>query len=56
MTETNNIELIVLVAINLYPFVQTISKPNVTMQDALENFDIGGPAMLRASARLPRCQ
>jgi phosphoribosylaminoimidazolecarboxamide formyltransferase / IMP cyclohydrolase len=47
----NKIELIDLVAINLYPFVQTISKPGVTMQDALENIDIGGPAMLRASAK-----
>jgi phosphoribosylaminoimidazolecarboxamide formyltransferase / IMP cyclohydrolase len=47
----NGIELIDLVAINLYPFVQTISKPGVTMQEALENIDIGGPAMLRASAK-----
>jgi phosphoribosylaminoimidazolecarboxamide formyltransferase/IMP cyclohydrolase len=47
----NNIELIDLVAINLYPFVQTVAKPDVTMQDALENIDIGGPAMLRASAK-----
>jgi phosphoribosylaminoimidazolecarboxamide formyltransferase / IMP cyclohydrolase len=47
----NKIELIDLVAINLYPFVQTISKPGVTLQDALENIDIGGPAMLRASAK-----
>jgi phosphoribosylaminoimidazolecarboxamide formyltransferase/IMP cyclohydrolase len=47
----NRISLIDLVAINLYPFVQTISKPGVTMQEALENIDIGGPAMLRASAK-----
>ncbi|MBP1706639.1 MAG: phosphoribosylaminoimidazolecarboxamide formyltransferase [Chloroflexi bacterium] len=47
----NQITLIDLVAINLYPFVQTISRPGVTMQEALENIDIGGPAMLRASAK-----
>jgi phosphoribosylaminoimidazolecarboxamide formyltransferase/IMP cyclohydrolase len=47
----NKITLIDLVAINLYPFVQTISKPGVSMQEALENIDIGGPAMLRASAK-----
>ncbi len=49
--KNNKIEVIDLVAINLYPFVQTISRPGVTMQDALENIDIGGPAMLRASAK-----
>jgi phosphoribosylaminoimidazolecarboxamide formyltransferase/IMP cyclohydrolase len=40
-----------LVAVNLYPFVTTISKPNVTLEDALENIDIGGPAMVRAAAK-----
>ena len=40
-----------LVAVNLYPFVQTVSKDGVTLQDALENIDIGGPTMIRASAK-----
>ena len=40
-----------LVAVNLYPFVETISKPGVTLDDALENIDIGGPTMLRAAAK-----
>jgi len=47
----NKIGLIDLVAVNLYPFVQTVSKENVTLQDALENIDIGGPTMIRASAK-----
>ena len=40
-----------LVAVNLYPFVATVSKPGVTLDEALENIDIGGPAMLRAAAK-----
>ncbi len=36
---------------NLYPFVETISKPQVRLEDALENIDIGGPALLRAAAK-----
>ena len=40
-----------LVANNLYPFEQTVAKPGVSMQEALENIDIGGPAMLRAAAK-----
>ncbi|HUM55964.1 MAG TPA: bifunctional phosphoribosylaminoimidazolecarboxamide formyltransferase/IMP cyclohydrolase, partial [Bacillota bacterium] len=40
-----------IVAINLYPFKKTIMKPDVTLEDAIENIDIGGPAMLRASAK-----
>jgi phosphoribosylaminoimidazolecarboxamide formyltransferase/IMP cyclohydrolase len=40
-----------LVANNLYPFEATIAKPDVTLIDALENIDIGGPAMLRAAAK-----
>lgn len=39
------------VAINLYPFKATIEKPNVTLEDAIENIDIGGPTMLRAAAK-----
>ncbi len=45
------IEKIDLVAVNLYPFVQTVSKEGVTLEDALENIDIGGPTMIRASAK-----
>ena len=40
-----------IVAVNLYPFVQTVSKPGVTLEDALENIDIGGPTLLRAAAK-----
>lgn len=40
-----------LVIINLYPFEQTIAKQNCTFEDAIENIDVGGPAMLRASAK-----
>ena len=36
---------------NLYPFEQTIAKPDVTEAEAIENIDIGGPAMVRASAK-----
>lgn len=47
----NDITPIDLVAVNLYPFKETISKPDVTLADAIENIDIGGPAMVRASAK-----
>ena len=47
----NNIETIDLVAINLYPFVQTVAKEGVTLDEALENIDIGGPTMIRAAAK-----
>jgi len=40
-----------LVAVNLYPFKETIAKPDVTLAEAIENIDIGGPAMVRASAK-----
>lgn len=40
-----------LVAVNLYPFQQTIAKPGVTLDEALENIDIGGPTMIRAAAK-----
>lgn len=45
------LEYIDLVVVNLYPFQQTIAKPDVTYEDAIENIDIGGPAMLRAAAK-----
>lgn len=46
-----NVDLIDLVIVNLYPFKQTIMKPGVTLEDAIENIDIGGPTMLRAAAK-----
>ncbi|MGL4698726.1 MAG: bifunctional phosphoribosylaminoimidazolecarboxamide formyltransferase/IMP cyclohydrolase [Apilactobacillus waqarii] len=46
-----NIDLIDLVCVNLYPFKETIEKPDVTYTDAIENIDIGGPSMLRAAAK-----
>lgn len=49
--EEQGIEPIHLVCVNLYPFQQTIAKPDVTAEDAIENIDIGGPTMLRASAK-----
>lgn len=45
------IETIDIVAINLYPFKETILKPEVTLEDAIENIDIGGPTMLRSAAK-----
>ena len=47
----NKIETIDLVAVNLYPFVQTVAKEDVTLDEALENIDIGGPTMIRAAAK-----
>ncbi len=40
-----------MVVVNLYPFAATIAKPNVTLDDAIENIDIGGPTMVRAAAK-----
>ena len=40
-----------LVAVNLYPFVETVGRPGVTLDEALENIDIGGPTMVRAAAK-----
>ena len=47
----NAIETIDLVCVNLYPFRETIAKPDVTMEDAVEHIDIGGPSMLRSAAK-----
>lgn len=47
----NQINPIDLVVVNLYPFTQTIAQPNVTLSEAIEQIDIGGPALLRASAK-----
>lgn len=49
--QEHNITGIDLVVVNLYPFRQTIAKPDVTLSDAIENIDIGGPAMIRAAAK-----
>ncbi len=47
----HNITPIDLVAVNLYPFRETIAKPDVTLVEAIENIDIGGPAMVRSAAK-----
>ena len=47
----HDLEYIDLVAVNLYPFKETIEKPNVTLEDAIENIDIGGPTMIRSAAK-----
>ena len=47
----HGIDAIDVVVVNLYPFVETISRADVTLDDALENIDIGGPTMLRAAAK-----
>lgn len=49
--EQHGVKPIDLVAVNLYPFEATISKPDVTLDDATENIDIGGPTMIRAAAK-----
>lgn len=45
------LDYIDLVVVNLYPFQETIAKPNVAYEDAIENIDIGGPTMLRSAAK-----
>jgi phosphoribosylaminoimidazolecarboxamide formyltransferase/IMP cyclohydrolase len=47
----NGIEFIDLVCVNLYPFAATIAREGVTMEEAVENIDIGGPSMLRSAAK-----
>ena len=49
--EQHGIPTIDLVCVNLYPFRETVAKPNVTLDEAIENIDIGGPAMVRSSAK-----
>ncbi len=49
--QTHGIEPIDLVVINLYPFEQTIAKEGVSVEEAVENIDIGGPAMIRSAAK-----
>jgi phosphoribosylaminoimidazolecarboxamide formyltransferase/IMP cyclohydrolase len=47
----NNIPPIDLVVVNLYPFEETVAKPDVTLEEAIEKIDIGGPSMLRSAAK-----
>lgn len=47
----HDIKPIDLLVVNLYPFARTVARPDVTLADAIENIDIGGPAMLRAAAK-----
>jgi phosphoribosylaminoimidazolecarboxamide formyltransferase/IMP cyclohydrolase len=49
--KSHGIELIDLVVVNLYPFEETVAKPGVHFEDAIENIDIGGPSMLRSAAK-----
>jgi phosphoribosylaminoimidazolecarboxamide formyltransferase / IMP cyclohydrolase len=49
--KTHGIEPIDLVVVNLYPFEKTVAKPDCTLEEAIENIDIGGPTMLRSSAK-----
>lgn len=49
--QQNGIEYIDLVAVNLYPFRETIAKPGVSLEEAIENIDIGGPSMVRSAAK-----
>ena len=49
--EQHDIRLIDLVAVNLYPFAKTVAKPDVTLEEAIENIDIGGPSMVRSAAK-----
>ena len=49
--QENDILPIDLVVVNLYPFAETTAKENVTLEMAIENIDIGGPSMVRSSAK-----
>ena len=49
--KSNGIEFIDIVAVNLYPFKETVAKPDVTWDQAIENIDIGGPTMVRSAAK-----
>jgi phosphoribosylaminoimidazolecarboxamide formyltransferase/IMP cyclohydrolase len=49
--QTHGIIPFQLVVVNLYPFQQTVAKPDVTVNDAIENIDIGGPSMIRSAAK-----
>lgn len=47
----HGIDAIDMVIVNLYPFEQTVAKPDCSLEDAVENIDIGGPTMVRAAAK-----
>ena len=49
--KANDIGLIDIVAVNLYPFKETVANPDVTFEEAIENIDIGGPSMVRSAAK-----
>lgn len=49
--QANDIGMIDMVVVNLYPFEATVAKPDCTLEDAIENIDIGGPSMLRSAAK-----
>ncbi len=51
VAEQHNIDYIDLVCVNLYPFAATIAKEDCSLEDAIENIDIGGPTMVRAAAK-----
>ncbi|RYF33055.1 MAG: bifunctional phosphoribosylaminoimidazolecarboxamide formyltransferase/IMP cyclohydrolase, partial [Comamonadaceae bacterium] len=49
--QAHGIDTIDLLVVNLYPFEATVAKPGCTLDDAIENIDIGGPAMVRSAAK-----
>src|SRR5690606_38096814 len=49
--DAHGIETIDLLVVNLYPFEATVARPECTLEDAIENIDIGGPAMVRSGAK-----
>jgi phosphoribosylaminoimidazolecarboxamide formyltransferase / IMP cyclohydrolase len=49
--EEQGITMIDLVAVNLYPFAKTVANPDVALEDAIENIDIGGPSMVRSASK-----
>ena len=49
--QANDIEYIDMVVVNLYPFLETVAREDVTVKDAIENIDIGGPSMIRSAAK-----
>lgn len=50
----NDIDAIDMVVVNLYPFAQTVAKADCSLEDAIENIDIGGPTMVRAAAKITK--
>jgi phosphoribosylaminoimidazolecarboxamide formyltransferase/IMP cyclohydrolase len=51
IAQAHDIRMIDMVVVNLYPFEATVAKPGVTLEDAIENIDIGGPSMVRSAAK-----